>query len=80
MVVELVASLAAGVIGARFGRHIAWPFPPRRPRGPSHIEAQHEKSRGPSQIDAHYDLSNAIFWAVLTCLTINSGMILIEHL
>ena len=64
---ELVIPLAAAVIGARFGRLMAWPFPPRT-------------SRWPRRINARYDLNNAMFWAILTCLVVNSAMTIIKHI
>lgn len=64
---EFVVPLAAGCIGAGFGRLIAWPFPPR-------------KSRWPRQINVRYDLSNAMFWAIFTTLVVNSAMTIIEHI
>jgi hypothetical protein len=65
--VELVIPMAAGVIGARFGRLMGWPFPPRM-------------SRWPHKINARYDLSNAMFWAIFTSLVVNSAITIIEHI
>lgn len=65
-VAEIVLPLVAGVVGARFGRLIDWPF--RRLTSRS------------SQVNARYDLSNRLFWATLTCLVVNSAVTIIGHM
>ena len=65
--VDFVTPLVAGFIGARFGRLMEWPFPPR-------------DWRRPRQIHARYDLGNAMFWAILTCLVVSSAMTVIDHM
>jgi len=59
--------LVAGVVGARFGRLIDWPFPPL-------------KARSSPQANTRRDLGNRVFWATLTCLVVNSAVTIIAHI
>jgi hypothetical protein len=63
---ELVMPFVACLAAAHFGRYIDWPFPA-------------PNSARPRQI-ARHDLSNAVFWAMLTSLVVSSGLGVIEYL
>jgi hypothetical protein len=59
--------LIAGFVGARFGRLMGWPFPP-------------PNARALRQNMLSHDLSNGLFWAILTSLIVSSGVTIIEHI
>lgn len=64
---EFVVPVVAGLVGARFGRHIDWPFP-----SPTSARSR--------RINARHDLNNGVFWAIFTCLVVSSGVTIIAHL
>jgi len=64
---EFAMPLVGIAIGARFGRLVDWPFSP-------------PKSIWPRRTKVPHSLSNGVFWAIVTCAVVSSGVAVIEHM